>query len=343
MATCGVCGKNSVFPETYGSLTLCKKCGLKILSPTWKNSTYTTNEELERDRDSVLEMAKKAGFPDNAIKSLTDYFNSQIVEGLIKILEGGAGQNLAVLEDRFVIDTQDEFDHEEIEKAFRALMTPSLRGHGCREHNDGSGIDSEVLAGAARDMLTGFAVGGLGRGVMKAGANIAAGIATKKTNRGSELDIADVELRVSYGMKTYKYSDFEDVVLRLPIGEEDYGFLQFQRKDEPNPSKDVFFFFEESEQRERVLKRLHSFMQSTISDIADKRASKNREAKEAAEAKTREFEEAKEAALAQAIRSSQQATQLSAPEELMQWKQLLDAEAISQEEYDAKKAQLLGL
>ena len=35
MAICDSCKGNSILPEHYGALTLCKKCSMKILAPTW--------------------------------------------------------------------------------------------------------------------------------------------------------------------------------------------------------------------------------------------------------------------------------------------------------------------
>ena len=116
MATCGVCGKNSILPETYGTLTLCKKCAIKILTPTWKNKVYSTNEEVARERDSVIRMATSAAFPQSAIDALQQYFNNRIMDGLIKRYDGGTGQILTVFTDHFAIDTHEKFDYEEVEE-----------------------------------------------------------------------------------------------------------------------------------------------------------------------------------------------------------------------------------
>ena len=72
MAVCDVCQKNSVFPEGYGSLTLCKKCSLKLLSPKWKNKVYTTNEKVAEQQQSALRLAIKAEFPQKAIEELDE-------------------------------------------------------------------------------------------------------------------------------------------------------------------------------------------------------------------------------------------------------------------------------
>ena len=344
MATCEACGKNSIFPETYGSLTLCKKCSMKILAPTWRGNVYSTNDELIEQRDSVLKMARRARFPQSAVNALAKYFNDQIIKGLVKIFAGGAGQNLVVFEDHLSIDTQEDFDYEEVREAYRALMTPSQRGRGTKEPEKKPEIDGEMLAGAARDVLSGLAFGGgLGRSVVRAGAGIATGMMAKSQMSEKPQAAANVELRVAQGMRSYKYSDFEDVQLRLPVGEEEYGFLEFQRGSEPDPAKDVFFFFVEGDSRKKGAKELHGYMQERVAKIAEERARREREAREEARAKARAAREAKDALIAQALQSSQQPAQLSAPDELMKWKQLLDAGAISQQEYDTKKAQLLGI
>lgn len=334
MAICDVCEKNSIFPETYGSLTLCKKCSMKVLAPTWRDNVYSSNDEVIKQRDSVLKMARRASFPQSAIDELAKFFNDQIIDGLVKIFVGGAGQNLVVFENNFSIDTQEEFDYEEVGEAFRALMTPSLRGKGTRDPKvEEPKIDSEMLAGAARDVLSGLAFGGgLGRSVMKAGVGIATGVAAKSKKDEQREELADVELRVAQGMRGYKYSDFQDVLLRIPVDEEEYGFFQFQRGDDPNPIKDVFFFFKEGGSRKKGAKELHGYVQNRVIRTAEEKVIREQKAREA-----------QDALITRALQSSQKAPQMSAPDELMKWKQLLDAGAISQQEYDAKKTQLLGL
>lgn len=344
MATCGVCGNNSIFPENYGSLTICKKCAMKIHTPMWKNNVYSTNAEVEEERDSVLRMAGRSGFPKPAIDALAKYFNDQIIEGLVKIFVGGAGQNLALFDDRFSVDTQEDFNSEEVEEAYRALMTPALRGKCARaSEQEERGIDGEVLAGAAHDILSGIARGGgIGRIVVRASAGAAAGMVMKPKYEKAE-PVNNIALRVTYGMRTYALEDFGDVLLRLPVGEEEYGFLEFQKGPEPNATKDVYFFFKEGDSYERAAKELHSLVQEKVARMVEVREKEKREAKEAEKAEARAAKEARDAYIAEMLGAQRQTPQLTAPDKLMKWKQLLDADAISQEDYDAKKAQLLGL
>lgn len=150
-----------------------------------------------------------------------------------------------------------------------------------------------------------------------------------------------MELRVTFGLKEFYYSDFEDAILRLPIGEEEYGFIRFQKGSKPDPNKDHLFFFDEDKKNEA--KKLHAIMHEKIHLLAERRARREKEAKEAAKLKAKEEKAAQDALLIQAAIASAQQPQTSAPDELMKWKQLLDAGAITQEEYDIKKKQLLGL
>ena len=133
-------------------------------------------------------------------------------------------------------------------------------------------------------------------------------------------------------MRGYKYSDFQDVLLRIPVDEEEYGIFQFQRGDDPNPIKDVFFFFKKGGSRKKGAKELHGYVQNRVIRAAEEKVIREQKAREA-----------QDALITRALQSSQKAPQMSAPDELMKWKQLLDAGAISQQEYDAKKTQLLGL
>lgn len=343
MATCGACGKNSLLPETYGTLTLCKKCAIKIRTSAWRNKVCTTNEEVMEERDSAIRMAMSSAFPQSAIDALKQYFDDQIMDGLIKLYDGGAGQVLAVFDDHFTIDTHEEFDYEEIEDEYRAMMSPSLRGKGAFDPEEHSGIDGEMLASAVHSAISGLAFGGgFGKSVVRAGVGIASEM-TAKSKRKDEVSIgiANVELRVAFGLKEFYYSDFEDAVLRLPIGEEEYGFIRFQKGSKPNPNKDYLFFFTENKKNE--VKKVHATMHEKIHLLTERRARIEKATKEAAKLKAKEEKAAQDALLIQAAMASVQQPQTSAPDELMKWKQLLDAGAISQEEYDTKKKQLLGL
>lgn len=103
MAICDSCKGNSILPEHYGALTLCKKCSMKILAPTWKNKIYSTNEEVHEQREKTLARAVSAGFPSDAITKLGSYFDGLIIPGLFKIFDGGNDQGLVVKDESVII------------------------------------------------------------------------------------------------------------------------------------------------------------------------------------------------------------------------------------------------
>ena len=174
MATCGVCGSSTIMPETYGTLTLCKKCALKVLTPKWKNRSYSTNSEVEDQKRSTVKLAKLMGFPSTAVKALESYFESLKTKGLVLALDGGVGQNLAVMDTYFGIDTTEFFHEKKAEKQYASLLSGVTK----RKANDNA--DSALVAKIAGDVLSGLALGGgIGRTVMRAGAGLASDIVSK--------------------------------------------------------------------------------------------------------------------------------------------------------------------
>lgn len=85
MAICDSCKGNSILPEHYGALTLCKKCSMKIFAPMWKNIIYSTNEDVREQRKKMLARAVSAGFPSDAITMLGSYFDGLIIPGLFTL------------------------------------------------------------------------------------------------------------------------------------------------------------------------------------------------------------------------------------------------------------------
>lgn len=54
MDLCDQCGNKSLMPEHYSDVCLCKKCSMKLLSSTWKNKEYDSNEEIDRQMEKVI-------------------------------------------------------------------------------------------------------------------------------------------------------------------------------------------------------------------------------------------------------------------------------------------------
>ena len=320
MAICDSCKGNSILPEHYGALTLCKKCFMKILAPTWKNKIYSTNEEVHEQREKTLARAVSAGFPSDAITKLGSYFDGLIIPGLFKIFDGGNDQGLVVKDESVIIVTEDDFDPSDARKQL-GLIASGRRGLSIDEDDN---VDAFDAANLAKIALGAFSSGGsLGKIAMRAGAEIA-GEVISKSNRPTIDDLPVLpQFDVPFGEQTVRYKDVDDFEFYIPEGEENLGFLLFTTAVSRKQKK-IVFSFDPGENRKQAAIEIARFIESKLDD------------------KVAEAEEQEES-MRTANSPSRQADALSAPDELLKWKQLLDAGAITNEDYAAKKKQLLGL
>ena len=233
------------------------------------------------------------------------------------------------------------------------MLIKEMRGR--RGKSDEEDVDTgygQVMAGVAKDVLTGLAFGGVGRGVIRAGMGIAAWAAEnaarrreleekRKADKVWHGDPSAFEIAFIQGSKNLRYEDYDLVYLRMPVGDEEFGFFRFQKESTPRPLKDDLFFFS-SEIAEGEVRGLYRYVQSAVASRADERERAARHARAEEAAQQRRIEEAKNALIEKALGTAGVPSSLSAPDELLKWKQLLDAGAINQTEYDAKKQQLLG-
>lgn len=127
MAICGVCGANSLMPEQYGALTLCKKCALKIHTPLWRGAEYSTNAEVEERRRSVLLRAQDVGFPIDTLLALDEYFQGLKHEGLVRKIRNDVNQALVVCESYCTVETSNAFPFDEMEQVYQRLTEPKKR------------------------------------------------------------------------------------------------------------------------------------------------------------------------------------------------------------------------
>lgn len=224
MAICDSCKGNSILPEHYGALTLCKKCSMKILAPTWKNKIYSTNEEVHEQREKTLARAVSAGFPSDAITKLGSYFDGLIIPGLFKIFDGGNDQGLVVKDESVIIVTEDDFDPSDARKQL-GLIASGRRGLSIDEDDN---VDAFDAANLAKIALGAFSSGGsLGKIAMRAGAEIA-GEVISKSNRPTIDDLPVLpQFDVPFGEQTVRYKDVDDFEFYIPEGEENLGFLLF--------------------------------------------------------------------------------------------------------------------
>ena len=314
METCCACGAKSLMYEKYGAATLCKVCALKVLTPTWKNKEYQNNREVERQKEKVLRMAEKNGFAPGAIEGLAAYFDSMRIEGLVKKLDGNKGQKLFLCERECILETSGSFDYEAAEKAYRKILSGKRGGRNL----DGI-LNSQIAMGLLGEVVGAALPGGglIKSQIKRAGRSLAAqslaGNLLEKKEPDGEAGCLALSIRT--GKRTVAYDAYDTIQYAEPVGEESYGFLLLQDSRTPeDPAKDVIFFFGNYTETKTEAGRAYEFIKSRLAVPEEKP------------------EEAEQ---------SPQGNSLA--DEILMYKRLLDLGAITQEEYDAKKKQLLGL
>lgn len=77
MAKCDVCEKNSLLPEKFGSINVCKMCFMKVNGPFWKHA-YERYEDAEKHRRKTLETMQKQKYPQAVVSAIYEYFTTQM-------------------------------------------------------------------------------------------------------------------------------------------------------------------------------------------------------------------------------------------------------------------------
>lgn len=288
MAICGACGKNSLMPEQYGSLTLCKVCALKIYAPTWRDAEYKTNEEVEERRRSVLLRANSVGFPSDALLALDEYFQGRKIDGLVKKIANNVRQTLVLCETYCAVETRDTFDFDEMEQEYKNLAEPKRR-----------------LFGRAKT------------------------------------EISPESMSVRIGMSKVDYRLCRGVQLRMPSGNESHGFLRILKEGgSENKLRSILFFFSNSSEMKKFVQEAASFIEDKVDEALSKQ-DQNTWSGDYVEDETPQMGENSKNGAIENTPSNRSSD--SVFEELTKWKKLLDDGVITQEEFSAKKAQILGI
>ena len=378
MAKCDVCGKNSLLPERFGEINVCKICFIKANGPFWKHQ-YDRHEDAEKHRCKTLETIHKQNFPQPVVSAINDFFITQMNAMLICDCCGLPVQHRQPLgkanicKDCFnKINTSawkatEYEDNQAVEKNREKVLKiaaknnfPPIVVDGINSHFD-SKIQQGLVCVASssrgqklkvyethcvltttdsfdvdeiskeygkvlkkmqpkESLFSNSAAKSLARSVLsggfvKAGINLATSAAINVAadaiapEKGM-FKVVKGQYRIDYF--EYDYVDFQKV------GDNEIGFIRFRNsKFGGKPTEDIIFFFGSS-----------SGMEETYNEIC----------------KWMEISRKPQPAIAPAeTHQPQQGMAMSAADEILKFKQLLDMGVITQEEFDAKKKQILGL
>lgn len=303
MLVCDCCGQPVQHRQPLDKANICKACFSKINVSAWKETDYEDNEEVEENRKKLLKIATKNGFPPIVVKGINKHFDSKIQKGLLFVVDGGEGQKLKVFEDHCVLITID--DEFDVDKTSVAYAK-ALKSGQPKENL----ISHSAAKSLARSVLSG--------GIVKAGISLATSAvidaaADKYAPEKAAFKVVKGSLKIDY--HTYTYAEYQKV------GECEIGFIRFVNgKSGGRQNDDILFFFGEDDSKidkayKAICKGIDAAVQPATQEIPAPQAAPQPTATAPA----------------------------SVADEILKFKQLLDMGAITQEEYDAKKKELLGL
>ena len=373
MTKCDVCGKSSLLSEKFGKVNICKVCFMKINGPFWKHQ-YAKNEDAEKQRCKALAAAHKQNFPQPVVSAINAFFMEQI-NAMKKCDACGQNvSNLQVLGEAQLCNScygkisnneawkEDDYsENEEVEKNRKKVLKiatkygyPASVIDGINKHFDsyiqvglidtvygksqelkvfethcvletyGNFDDDEMAKQYAKLIRKGNQSGLISNNVVKAvvhgvmgGGILSAGMSLAKSAIIDAAVDAVAPERASFKVRKGKvaldYAIYDTVEFQKVVSvgfEDELGYMRFRCSQQP--ANEAVFFFTHNYAAEE--------MYNYICDRID---------------------EYKRNSLIESIKPQKE--QISAADELLKYKQLLDIGAITQEEYSAKKKQLLGL
>lgn len=329
MQKCDACGEKMLTIVKMNNAKICKKCYSKIELKEWKNKNYVSREQLDTEKDKIIQIAQKNNYPKEAINFIDNTFESKAEKNWMYTINGNAGQILKVYEDYFSINTTNEFDIDSIAEEYAKI---------CSE--DHPKKNNQYSKDDAQDIVRGMmgSTGGLVKDILVAGItkkSITSKGINAMTNRfankmestiinavGKAYDETYPEkknFKQHKGERIYKYTDFEILEFR-DIGDDTLGYFKFQNQNTiKNSDYDVLYFYDCDAKDDiiKIMPQIYSYMKKKI----------NRKEKETNNEKN----------------SKNETNNSLIIEDIKKYKELLDMGAITQEEYDKKKKQLLDL
>lgn len=305
MLVCDCCGMPVQHRQPLGKANICKDCYGKINHSAWKTTEYEDNEEVEKNREKVLKVASKNSFPPIVVDGINKHFDSKIQKDLLYVVDGGEGQKLKVYVDHCVLITNDdEFDADAISVAY----AKALKSGQPKE----SAISNSAAKSLARSVLSG--------GIVKAGINFATSAAIDAV--ADKYAPEKAKFKVTMGSFKIDYHTFS-YVERKKVGDCEIGFIRFVNSTTNNHQNDdvLFFFGEDTSKLDKAYKAICKSIDAAAQPVVQEVP----------------------APIQPSAPQPVTAATGSVADEILKFKQLLDMDAITQEEFDAKKKQLLGL
>lgn len=304
---CEICNTETQLLSKIGRVKVCKTCARKLKLSTWMNVEFENNEEIEKKKKEILSIADEIEVPDNVKKAISTYFDKQLSDGVIHMLNGNEGQIIKVYEDHCEIITKYISD-ETKKKYFKMNGMSSF---------DFDNILSNIDAG---DVIMGLVGGG---GIVKTGTKIAKNVAVKtavnatkeKSQKGKRI------FPVIEGKRIVKYNEYDIVKVRKSDDDE-LGYMLIQNSKYANdPDEDILFLFYPTSSRNKKISMIQTMIREKMAEYQNN-ITKSESSK---------------------ISDKLVGANSSVADEILKFKNLLDMGVITEEEFEEKKKQLLNL
>lgn len=337
MAKCMSCGKTALFTTTFGNVVLCKNCGSLASVPVWNSREFLSMDDLINQKNDALQKATANNMPQGIVAEITRFFDEYINAGFITTIKGKAGQSLKVFSTYCIITTKNESKKAELENMFSDF-----------EDEDDDEDDALISSDDKRNLVRGLMSGKLVQAGI--GAAISATlnqqekekVSEKKSrerhkNVGQLISVGErrIDLRNMSGVEIYSSSSTSN------------GYLKFIPKGVSSRhlySCEYFFFnnsipFESKKIRQRV-----EAIKGTLNELI---ANADREVQmvmaQAGQKKAEMQKLEQEEQVGKKVEQAATKNKLDVFEEVRKFKQLLDEGIISEDEFNKKKKELLGL
>ena len=337
MGKCMACGKTVLLGTNFGNVALCKSCGSLLNVSAWSAREFSSVDELRRLKDDALQRAVANNIPQNIVGEITRYFDEYSNSGFITAINGRAGQTLKVFENYCIVTTKSESMKTMLKNMFHQF-----------DSNDGDEPEDILISTEDKKNL----VRGLMSGrLVQTGIGVAVSATLNKQEREKEIERKarqrenSMERMITVGEKRIELHCISGVESFSRLNTMN-GYLKFVPKGVS--SNDLYaceyFFFSnsipfESKKIKQKVESVKAMINKRIGDMEQEL----RVAKLQAEEAKRNQQVQMQQMMAQFTQKSMQQSDTDMFEKVRKFKQLLDEGIITEEEFNAKKKELLGL
>jgi len=319
MEKCLNCGKTVLIKTCFGNETLCKNCDSLVNASSWNKRDFASMEDLLEKKNNALQLAKTNNVSERVVDAIEKYFDEYIKDGFVTSINGRAGQKLTIFENYCIVNTKSESAKTSLVNMFYQF-----------DYDDDD--DDDVLS--VDDKLN-LAKGVLRGGLIKTGIGVAMSAGLKQSAKEQQAEKKErerekkLEKLIKVGDKKILFKDICDVET-FSNSNTSNGYLKFIPSG-VNPGElyecDYFFFNNSIPFESKKIKQKVENVKKVLEEKIEKAVT----------------EEKKKVAQEVPKESETKMNDDSRFDEIRKYKQLLDEGIITEEEFQAKKKELLNL